>query len=136
MFCLRKTLKAYMQKPMCPWEAPNSELLTVCRKYGPGLLCWGNIWTHRLANVGQLALSFQVHFPQHFYTHTVTPKDHQRSPNYKFQDRVKEPEFPILQSAMSQWKTLTLLILGMSLFCSLWGGEEGGMKTAIFEHIC
>lgn len=47
----------------------------------------------------------------------------------------KSQNFPVLQSAMSQWKTLTLLILGMSLFCSLWEGRRRYENCYIWAYM-
>lgn len=136
MFCLQKTLKACMQKPMCPWEAPNSELLTVCQKYGPGFLCWGNIWTHRLANVGQLAFSFQASFPTAFlYSYSHAKRSRAIAKLQVPKTEWKSQNIPVLQSATSQWKTLTLLILGMSLFCSLWEGRRRHENCYIWAYM-
>lgn len=138
MFCLWKTLKTYMQKPMCPWEDPNSKLVTACQKYGPELLCWGNIWLHRLTNVGQLAFSFKASFSTAFLdsvlSHQWSRRDRQTTSSKTGSERTRIHS-PVLRSAMSQWKTWTLLILGMSLFW-VCGREEGAMKTAIFGQIC
>lgn len=120
MFCLWKTLKAYIQKPMCSWEAPSSKLLTVCQNYGPEL-CWGNIWLHRLANVGQLAFSFQASFSTaflHSHSHAKRSLEIARLQVPRRSERAR-----ISQSFKVPCHS-GKLILGMSLFCSLWEGRR------------
>lgn len=131
MFCLWKTLKAYMQKPMCPWEAPNSKLLTVCQKYGPELLCWGNIWLQRLANVGQLAFSFQASFSTaflHSYSHAKRSLEIAKLqvPRRSERARISQP-----YKVPCHGK----LILGMSLFCSLWEGRRRHENCYIWAYM-
>lgn len=124
MFCLWKTLKAYMQKPMCPWEAPSSKLLPVCQKYGPELLCWGNIWLHRLANVGQLAFSFQASFSTAFLHSHCHAKRSLEIAKLQLPRRSESQNFPVLQSAVSQWKTDS----GHELILQFVGGKEEARK--------
>lgn len=127
MFCLWKTLKAYIQKPMCPWEAPSSKLLTVCQNYGPELLCWGNIWLHRLANVGQLTFSFQASFSTVFlHSHSHAKRSLEIA---KLQVPRRSERARISQSFKVPCHS-GKLILGMSLFCSLWEGRRR------HEHCC